>query len=181
MAQRLWQLFAVFFRIGLFSIGGGYVMLPLMRREMVARRGWLTDEELVDYYAIGQAAPGIIAINAATFTGYKRAGIPGACAATAGMIVPSLLCIILVAMFFDRFQGLPLVQKAFRGIRVAVAMLLIATVAGLLRKTATKTGSALLALGAFAAVAGAGLSPIPVVILAGVIGLVWGGKLEAKP
>jgi len=178
MAYRLWQLFMVFSRIGLFSIGGGYVMLPLMRREMVVRRGWLTDEELVNYYAIGQAAPGIIAINTATFTGYKRAGLPGAIAATAGMIAPSLLCIILIALFVDRFQDLPPVQKAFRGIRVAVTMLLAATVAELLRKTANRPGAALLSLGAFAAVAGAGLSPIPVVILAGLIGFVWGAKLE---
>ncbi|MDY0091470.1 MAG: chromate transporter, partial [Candidatus Vecturithrix sp.] len=104
MLQELLRLYSVFFRIGVFSIGGGYVMLAMLQDEVVEKYKWLTHEELLNYYAISQAAPGINAINTATFVGYKRGGVLGAIIATAGMVTPSLIIITIIAIFFTRFQ-----------------------------------------------------------------------------
>ena len=183
MIRELLNLFTIFFKIGLFSIGGGYVMLPMLRREMVENRHWLSDEELIDYYAIAQATPGIIAINTATFVGYKRRGIPGALAGTAGMVTPSLIIITLIALFFARFQENSLVQRAFRGIRVAVAVLLSFTVWSLIKKTVHNLLGGILCGAAFVSIAVFGLSPIPVLISAALIGLIAGGltrKADSK-
>ena len=100
MFWNCFNLFFLFSKIGLFSIGGGYVMLPMMRRELVEKRNWLSDQELLDYYALSQAVPGIIATNTSTFVGFRRAGFIGAFSATAGMIFPSLVVIIAIAVFF---------------------------------------------------------------------------------
>lgn len=182
MIRELWNLYVIFFRIGLFSIGGGYVMLPMLRREMVEDRDWLTDEELVDYYAIGQATPGIIAINTATFVGYKRRGVLGALACTAGMVSPSLIIITAIAVFFSQFQDNPIVQRAFQGIRVAVSVVLSFTVASLMKKTVHGLMGIFIAAGAFLAVAVFELSPIPILMCAAVIGIIAGrvAKGETK-
>lgn len=169
--RLLAELFWVFCRIGLFSIGGGYVMLPLMRRDMVEKRGWVTDEELLNYYAIGQAVPGIIAINTATFVGYRRAGVAGAIAATCGMVTPSLIIILFIAMSFAALHESAVMQRAFRGIRVAVAVVLGFTLVDLARKSVRDGLSLALAGGALAAVVLAGLSPVPVILAAVLIGL----------
>ncbi len=153
-------------------------MLPMLRREMVENRHWLSDEELIDYYAIGQATPGIIAINTATFVGYKRRGIAGAIASTAGMVAPSLIIITLIALFFAQFQENPLAQRAFRGIRVAVAVLLSFTVGSLIRKTVHNLLGGILCAAAFLSIAAFDLSPIPVLISAALIGLL-AGRLTA--
>ena len=149
-------------------------MLPMLRREVVKQRQWLTDEELLNYYAIGQSTPGIIAVNTSTFIGYKRAGIPGAIIATAGMVTPSLIIITLIAAFCAQFQHVLLVAKAFQGIRVAVAMLLAFTVGGLLRKTVKSRTDGLLALTAFLALVLGGTSPISVIVSAALLGLLAG-------
>ena len=174
MLRDLRQLYSVFFRIGLFSIGGGYVMLTMLREELVKKYGWLTDEDILNYYAIGQATPGIIAINTSTFVGYKHCGVAGALTATIAMVTPSLIVISLIAMFFARFQEYALVQQAFQGIRVTVVMLLLFTLKDLAKKSVTDRLGILLALGAFCLVAFAGLSPVPIVIAAAVAGLLSG-------
>lgn len=174
MIRELIKLYMIFFRIGLFSIGGGYVMLPMLRREMVEDRGWLTDDELIDYYAIAQATPGIIAVNTATFVGYKRRGVPGAVASTAGMVSPSLIIITVIAVFFAQFQDIPAVQRAFRGVRVAVAVLLSFTVASLIKKTVHSVLEVLLAVGSFLGISLFGISPIPILIVAALIGIAAG-------
>lgn len=180
MLRELLNLFIIFFKIGLFSIGGGYVMLPMLRREMVEDRDWLSDSELIDYYAIAQATPGIIAINTATFVGYKRRGVWGAMASTAGMVAPSLIIITIIAMFFARFQDEAVVQKALRGIRVAVAVLLSFTVASLIKKAVHRLQGIVLFLGAFIGVALIGLSPIPILLAAAFIGLAAGALARRK-
>jgi len=180
MIRELLNLFFIFFKIGLFSIGGGYVMLPMLRREMVEDRDWLSDSELIDYYAIAQATPGIIAINTATFVGYKRRGVWGALASTAGMVGPSLIIITIIAMFFARFQDEVVVQKGLRGIRVAVAVLLSFTVASLIKKAVHGLQGVVLFLGAFAGVAIIGLSPIPILLTAAFIGLAAGALARRK-
>ncbi|MBP9022588.1 MAG: chromate transporter [Spirochaetes bacterium] len=169
------KLFFLFSKIGLFSIGGGYVMLPMMRRELVEKRGWLNDQELLDYYALSQAVPGIIATNTSTFVGFKRAGFAGAFSATAGMIFPSLVVIIAIAVFFTSMQENIIVQKAFTGIRIAVAALLVITVKDLYQKSVHSLLSGILVFTAFALIVFAGISPVPV-ILAGVICALIGTK-----
>jgi chromate transporter len=125
MECKLWDLFLTFCRIGGLTFGGGYAMLPMLQKEVVEHRGWATEEELLDYYAVGQCTPGIIAVNTATFIGYKTRGIIGAFVATAGVIFPSLVIITIIAGFIKNFADLAVVQYAFSGIRVAVAVLVI--------------------------------------------------------
>ncbi|WP_319415154.1 chromate transporter [Marispirochaeta aestuarii] len=169
--KDLMVLYSLFFKIGLFSIGGGYVMLPMLRLELVEKRKWVNDRELLDYYAIGQATPGIIAVNTATFVGYTRRGIPGAFASTAGMVSPSLIIILAIAIFIPMMETMPLFQKAFRGIRVAVSVLLVSTLISLTKKGWKSWIDGLLTLAAFSAVVLLGASPFPVILAAGFLGL----------
>ncbi len=126
--KKLWDLFIVFFKVGLCTFGGGIAMLPILETELVEKRSWVTSEELLDWFAIGQSTPGIIAVNVATFSGHKRAGIIGGCAATFGMVLPSIIIITVIAVFISNFQDIVLVQKALTGINVAVAAILTSAV-----------------------------------------------------
>lgn len=117
-----------FFKMGLFTFGGGYAMLPLLQREVVEKKGWATEEQLLDYYAIGQSTPGIIAVNTASFVGYFEAGVVGAISATLGLILPSILIILLVASILQQYMVLAVLQHAFAGIRVAVSALVCVSV-----------------------------------------------------
>lgn len=123
--KELMKLFFAFAKIGAVTFGGGYAMLPILQRDIVNKHGWATDEELVDYFAIGQCTPGIIAVNTATFIGYKNKGVPGAIAATLGVIAPSILIITIIAAFITNFADLPIVKHAFNGIRVCVCVLIL--------------------------------------------------------
>lgn len=125
MKASLWDLFLTFCRIGGLTFGGGYAMLPMLQKEVVDARKWATEEELLDYYAVGQCTPGIIAVNTATFIGLKTRGILGAFIATAGVVFPSLVIITLIAGFVTSFADLAIVQHAFAGIRVCVAVLVL--------------------------------------------------------
>lgn len=120
----LWELFNAFFKTGLFTFGGGYAMLPLLKDEVVIKRHWLTEEELVDYFSIGQCTPGIIAVNVSTFCGYKLKGISGAVMATFAIILPSLIIISLIASVLRHYIENPVVASAFAGIRIGVCALL---------------------------------------------------------
>ncbi|WP_296693769.1 chromate transporter [Treponema sp. UBA7567] len=124
----LWELFSVMFKVGLCTFGGGIAMLPILELELVEKRGWTTSEELLDWFAIGQSTPGIIAVNVATFTGYKKLGVIGGCVSTFGMVFPSLIIITIIALFINNFAELVWVQKALRGINVAVAAILTSAV-----------------------------------------------------
>lgn len=126
--KDLIDLFLVFFKMGSFTFGGGYAMLPIIQEEIVQKRGWATDEEVLDYYAIGQSTPGIIAVNTATFIGYYRKGILGGIAATLGIVSPSIVIISIIATFFENFQDIVVVQHALAGVRVVVAALIFNTV-----------------------------------------------------
>jgi len=174
------KLFLTFFKIGSVSFGGGYAMLPILDRELAEKQKWVTEEELLDYYAIGQSTPGIIAINTATFVGYKTAGITGAIAATLGMITPSLIIIILIATFLKHFNEYPLVIKALKGVNIAVAVLLISSVIKFARKTVTDIPGFLLCLTAFLAVGAGKVSPVPVVALAAAAGVILGTVKRRK-
>lgn len=178
---RLSDLFGAFFRIGILTFGGGYAMLPMFRRECVERYQWVTDEEMLDLYAVSQCTPGIIAVNAATYMGYKERGTHGSVAATLGVVTPSVVIICLVASILKRFITHPVVAHAFAGIRVVVCALLITTVITLLRKSVKDISGALIALAAFAL---ALLTPVPlvlIVIAAGVAGYVISRVRKGPP
>lgn len=132
--KQLFLLFITFFKVGLFTFGGGYAMLPLLQDELVRKRKWTTDEELLDYYSIGQCTPGVIAVNVSTFIGYKQKGVVGGCVSTLGMIMPSLLIIMLIAAVLAKYMHNPYLGYAFAGIRVAVTALIADTLLGLWKK-----------------------------------------------
>lgn len=123
--KELFDLFITFCRIGGLTFGGGYAMLPMLQKEVVENRKWATEQEVLDYYAVGQCTPGVIAVNTATFIGYKTNGVMGAIAATTGVVFPSLIIIMVIAAFIQNFADLAVVQYAFSGIRVAVAVLVV--------------------------------------------------------
>lgn len=118
------ELLISFIKIGFLTIGGGYVMLPMMQSELIDKKHWITEEELLDYYAVGQSTPGIIAVNVATFVGYKKAGVTGGIVATLGIIAPSLIIITALAGVIQSIDQYPNVQKAMSGINVAVCALI---------------------------------------------------------
>jgi len=172
--KNLWKLYITFVKIGAFMFGGGYSMLPLLTRELVDRLNWTSEEELLDYFAISQCTPGVIAINTATFIGQKRGGFVGGALATLGVItVPSILVIIIASMLM-RFWQLPAVTSAFHGIRVAVAALIAVVVVRLVRTNVKNLFGIILCVLAFVTVAVFGQSPIIVVVAAAVTGIVAG-------
>ncbi|MBR6120585.1 MAG: chromate transporter [Oscillospiraceae bacterium] len=137
-AKLLWQLFTVFFKIGLFTFGGGYAMLSLIDDACVERRSWITREEMEDLVVVAESTPGPVAINCATFVGARQGGLPGALAATLGMVLPSFLVIFAVSRFLDRFLQIPLVANAFRGVKLAVCLLILDAGLRLLRRLPRK-------------------------------------------
>ena len=165
------DLFTSFFRIGLFTFGGGYAMLPMLERECVDRYKWAT--ELMDYFAIGQCTPGVIAVNTATFIGCKEKGSLGAAIATLGVICPSIIIILIIAAILTNFASLPAVGYAFNGIRVAVAVLILNAVIKLIRSNLKQPVSILICVLAFAASLFS-LSPVIIVLSAGAVGIAYG-------
>ena len=170
--KTLIQLFLIFARIGGFTFGGGYAMLPMLQKELVENKGWTTNEDLIDYYAIGQCTPGIIAVNVATFVGYKLKGVLGGIFATLGMITPSIIIVAIIAAFISGFQDYEVVQWAFSGIRAAVVALILSA----MWKIAKKSLVDIFAVAIFLIVAVLSyctdISPVIFVIAAGLCGLV---------
>lgn len=169
----LLDLFCAFFRIGLFTFGGGYAMLPLLQREIVEKKHWATEEELLDYFAVGQCTPGIIAVNTATFVGFKEKKLSGAIFATLGIVSPSLVIITVIAALLSNFAHIAAVQNAFAGIRVAVCVLILNSIMKLWKKSVVDK----LTLGVFIAVfLGSVLlshvSPVVFIVAAAVLGIV---------
>ena len=132
--KQLFKLFFTFAKVGVMTFGGGYAMLPILQREVVENQGWATEEELMDYFAIGQCTPGVIAVNTATFIGKKQKGILGGIAATLGVVCPSLIIISLLAGVIEAFSHIAIVQHAFGGIRICVCVLILNAVVKLLKK-----------------------------------------------
>ena len=166
------KLFKAFFRIGALTFGGGYAMLPMFKKELVEKNGWCTEEDILDYYAIAQCTPGVIAVNTASFVGYRQKGVMGAIAATLGVVAPSILIITIIAAFIRGFADNTYVQHALAGIRVAVCALVAVTIYGLLKKNVKDVLTTLLAVGAFAFTFFLGLSPIIAVFVAAAAGIV---------
>lgn len=171
MVKEMLDLFLTFARIGGLTFGGGYAMLPMLQKEVVENRGWATEEELADYYAIGQCTPGIIAINTATFVGYRQFGVVGGIVATLGVVFPSLVIITIIAAFISNFADLPLVQHAFAGIRVCVCVLILNAVLKLRKNSVIDKPTSALFFAVFLLSVFTPLSPVVFVILAGLAGI----------
>lgn len=167
----LLELFWSFFKVGLFTFGGGYAMIPLLQAELIERKKWLTEDEIMDYYSIGQCTPGIIAVNVSTFTGYKLKGIAGALVATAGIVAPSLIIIMTLANILNIFFDNPYVVHAFTGIRVVVIALMLDVVFGMWKKNIKDKYQWLIFILAAAVMIFLSLSPVWVVAGAAAFGL----------
>ena len=135
MVKKLWQIFVTFFKIGAFTFGGGYAMIPLIQHEAVERRKWVTDEDILDIVAIAESTPGPIAINSATVVGYRAAGVLGSACATLGVVLPSFVLILAISFVLAQFQQVQVVQYAFNGIRVGVLALLVKALWGMYKKS----------------------------------------------
>ena len=165
------DLFLSFAKIGVCTFGGGYAMLPILQRDVVEKKGWCSEEELADYFAIGQCTPGIIAVNTATFVGHKQKGVLGGIAATLGLVFPSVVIITLIAAFLRNFADIPAVGHAFAGVRAAVVALIASSVLKLGKTTIVDLPTALIYVAVLILAALVGLSPVILVVLAGVCGL----------
>lgn len=177
--KLLLDLFLTFARVGVMTFGGGYAMLPILQREVVEKKGWATEEELMDYFAIGQCTPGIIAVNTATFIGQKYAGTVGAVCTTLGVVFPSFVIISALAGVIEAFSHLVWVQNAFGGIRICVCVLIANSVVKLYKKAVVDKAT----LAIFLVVAAGGylldLTPVVFVVAAAVLGIILkslGGK-----
>ena len=159
----LWQIFAVFAKIGAFTIGGGYAMIPIIQNEM-SRRGWISDEELPDIVALSQSAPGVLAVNISIFAGYRLRGVKGSITATLGSILPSFCIILAIAMLFTAFKDNPWVIKAFKGIRPVVIALIAVPMINMARKCCKSGWAWLLAFGALILVAFLNVSHIYIIL-----------------
>ncbi len=168
------DLFWTFCRIGGLTFGGGYAMLPILEREVVDKKKWATNEEILDYYAIGQSTPGVIAINTATFCGYKIAKNIGGVVASLGFITPSIIIITLISKFLENFSHIAAIQHAFSGIRIAVCALVLYSVIKILRKNANSLGKFSVFLLTFIAVAVFKISPVIIVTCVAILGIILG-------
>lgn len=169
--KELFLLYSLFFKMGAVTFGGGYAMLPILRRELVQNHGWVDEEQIMDYYALSQGLPGIIAVNVAVFIGYRRRGIPGAVAAAFGMVSPCIIIITIIAAFLSNFQNNVYVRHALSGISVCVIALILDAVIALWKKgVKDKVGLAIclvmLLLSVFTQ-----LSPILLVVTCALVGI----------
>lgn len=183
--KQIMDLFLTFGRIGAFTFGGGYAMLSLLDYECVEKKKWLTADELMDVTVIAESTPGPIAINCATYTGYKLAGMKGALSATVGMVLPSFLLLFGVSVFFENILIIKIIEKAFRGIRIAVAVLIIQAAVKMIKKMMKKSPDKkiqmFLVIFFFVAVftmnvAGAHISTVYLILCSGFLGLTLFGN-----
>ena len=171
------ELFWAFFQIGALTFGGGLAMLPMIQKEIVEKHHWASEDEILDYYAIGQLTPGIIAVNTATFVGHKTKGILGGIFATLGVVCPSVIIITLIAAFLKNFMDYEIVQHAFSGIRVAVCVLIGIAIYKLAKKNVKSKIDLCIAIAVFVIVTFTNISSVYVIVAAVVLGLlVKGGK-----
>ena len=172
MLRQLWELFYSFCIVGVTTFGGGYAMLPALQREIVEKKKWATDEEVMDWYAIGQCTPGVIAVNTATFVGEKQAGRIGGVVASLGVVFPSLVIITVIAAFIQGFADLPAVKNAFAGIRACVCVLILNAVVKLWKKSVVDWRAFAIFAVVFVGSVFLRLSPVLYVVAAALAGIV---------
>ncbi len=168
----LTSLFLQFFKIGAVTFGGGLAMLPLFKRDLVQTKKWISEEEMVDYFSIAQCTPGVIAVNTATFVGHKKAGFLGSLFATLGVITPSIIIITIIAMLVSNFSDIVWMQKALKGVNVAVAVLLLKAVTGFAKRTIIDVFTFLIALTGFVCIFFLGVPAVWIVLGSASIGFV---------
>lgn len=178
--KELLELFFTFCRIGGFTFGGGYAMLPMIQKEIVQEKKWATDEEIMNYYAVGQCTPGVIAVNAATFIGHKHRGIPGAIFATLGVITPSVIIISIIAAFISNFAHIPAVRHALAGISVVISVLVLNAVISLWKKGVKNFFGIIVFALSFLTAVFTNFSPIYTVLAAILCGILYGKKSSVK-
>lgn len=169
----LFQLYIAWFKMGLFTFGGGYAMLPMIQKEVIEKYKWASEDEIMEYYAIGQCTPGIIAVNTATFVGYYQKGIIGGIVATLGVVTPSFIIIVLIASLISNFMEIEMVGHALKGINVAVCALMFTSIQNLWKKNIKNIGSFTILVVAFILAAFTDISTTYLVILAGILGIVF--------
>jgi len=174
------KIFSAFFKIGLFTFGGGAAMIPFFRQELIEKNHYLTEEELMNYYAIGQCTPGIIAVNVATFTGYKIKGVSGACLATLAVILPSIIIILLLAGILELVTENVLVSHVFAGIRIGVVALVFNEVFKLFKRNAVTIYQKCIFAGILIIVLTFHISPIIAILLAASVGGITYLRKRAK-
>lgn len=173
MWKKLLDLYWVFAKMGAVCFGGGYAMLPILERELVNKRGWVTKEEIIDYYALGQCTPGVIAVNTATFVGNKLAGIFGGIIATLGFITPSVVIIGIIGSVLQNFAHIEMVQQAFAGIRICVCVLIVNATVNLWKSAVTDKFGVVLFIIVFLLSSFINISPVFFVVGAGLLGLAF--------
>lgn len=169
--KKLLQLYWIFFKLGIVNFGGGYALLPLLQKELVEKYKWATDEEVVDYYAIGQCTPGAIAVNVSTFIGYKVKGVLGGIVATLGFISPSFIIIFAIATILSNFSDIPQVQSAFKAIRVCVFVLVLSAILKLRKKSVFDTVTLIVAALVFVLATFTDIPLVIFVVTAGALGI----------
>lgn len=172
--RPLVKMFLIYARIGVLTFGGGYSMLPMFQRELVEKNGWLTQEELTDYYSVSQCIPGIIAVNTSALAGYRHKGRAGGIAAALGVITPSILIILVIAAFISNFSEIPAVKNAFAGIRVCVCVLIINTVIKLWKNAVTGKITLAIFLAVFCVTIFTSIPAALLVVSAGLVGIASG-------
>lgn len=165
-----WKIFVSFFKIGLFTFGGGYAMIPMFRRELIEKHKYISEDELIDYYSIGQCTPGIIAVNVATFTGYKVKGALGGALATFAIVLPSLVIIMALAGILNAVSDNQIVKHAFAGIRIGVTVLIFNEVINIIKKSVKNRFHVFILVGALVLLFCFKISSIVAIILASVCG-----------
>lgn len=169
--KEYFDLYFVWFKLGLFTFGGGYAMLPMIEKEVIEKKGWATSKEVLDYYAIGQVTPGIIAVNTATFIGYKVKGVLGGITATLGVISPSIVIILIIAGLISNFSSIEIVQNALNGIQIAVCVLMTFSIIKLFKGAVKDIYSLLIFVAVFLLAYFTSISIVLLTVLAAVAGV----------
>lgn len=176
--RTLWEIYVSFFKMSSVTFGGGYAMLPILQREIVEKKKWMSHEKIIDYYAVSQGLPGIIAVNVAIFIGRERKGVLGGIAGVLGIVSPCLIIITFIAAFLNNFQDLQVIKSAFAGIAVCVAALILNVVIGLWKKAVVNIKGLLIFIIVFLGMILTNLTPIAFVLGAAVIGILIGKTTE---
>ncbi|MGG7164245.1 chromate transporter [Clostridium ihumii] len=174
--KNLFQMFWTFFKIGSFTFGGGYAMIPLIEKEVVENHNWLTKEEFLDILVIAQSFPGALAINTCTFIGYKIGKLPGAILGLLGVSLPSFFIIVLIAMFFEKFRSLHIVERMFKGINAAVPLLVLVAVVSLSKSIKKNINNILIIIFTVILVVLFDINPVIIIILSAIYGIIYNRK-----
>lgn len=175
----LFKMFLTFFKIGAFTFGGGYAMIPIIQKEVAENRGWMTETEFLDAIALSQGAPGAIAVNTSIYVGYSIRGLPGALVATLGTVLPSFIIILVIAKFFFQFRSNPIVEKVFLGIRPAIVALILTAVYSLMKNAHFGYKRIIVSAITAAIIVFLGVSPIYLIII-GALGAIVINKVKQR-